>query len=103
MVQWLNMHDPRLFSNEGSNSITNHMCTKKRIARKTSICWVKISVWKMQFHLTVEIDVYRGIDIDTSSCMTNCFGVGADTIIPRAVGEMKPSSTALSMKDSNEL
>ena len=45
----------------------------------------------------------RGIDINTSSCMTNCFGVGADTIIPRAVGEMKPSSTALSMKDSNEL
>ena len=39
----------------------------------------------------------------TSSCWTKSLAVGADTIIRRAVGETKPSSTVLSMKLSNEL
>lgn len=39
----------------------------------------------------------------TSSCLTNCVAVGADTIMRRAIGEIKPSSTALSMKDNKEL
>jgi len=42
-------------------------------------------------------------ELSTSSCLTNCSAVGADTIMRRAAGDMKPSSTALSMKDNNEL
>lgn len=45
----------------------------------------------------------RRAAIFTSSAMTNCLAVGADTIMRRAVGEIKPSSTALSMKDNKEL
>jgi hypothetical protein len=43
------------------------------------------------------------IKAHTSSCLTNCLAVGADTIMRRAIGEIKPSSTALSMKDNKEL
>lgn len=39
----------------------------------------------------------------TSSSLINSLAVGADTIIRRAIGEIKPSSTALSMNDNNEL
>lgn len=39
----------------------------------------------------------------TSSSLTNCLAVGADTMIRREVGEIKPSSTALSRNDNNEL
>jgi len=33
----------------------------------------------------------------------SCLAVGADTIMRRALGDIKPSSTALSMKDNKEL
>lgn len=39
----------------------------------------------------------------TSNFFTNSFDVGADTIMWRAFGLMNPSSTALSMNESNEL
>lgn len=39
----------------------------------------------------------------TSSCLNNCLAVDADTIMRRAAGDIKPSSTALSIKDSSEL
>lgn len=39
----------------------------------------------------------------TSNFLTNSFAVGAETMIWRALGLMKPSSTALSMNDSKEL
>lgn len=39
----------------------------------------------------------------TSRSLTNCLAVGAETMMRRAVGETKPSSTALSINDSNEL
>ena len=39
----------------------------------------------------------------TSSFLTKSFAVGADIIIWRALGLMKPSSTALSINDSKEL
>lgn len=38
----------------------------------------------------------------TSSFEISSWAVGVDTIIRRAMGVMKPSSTALSMKDNNE-
>ena len=39
----------------------------------------------------------------TSSFVNNSLAVGADTMIPRAVAEIKPSSTALSIKDNKQL
>lgn len=42
-------------------------------------------------------------EVITSSCLTNCLAVGEDTMMCRAVGEIKPSSTALSMKLNKEL
>lgn len=39
----------------------------------------------------------------TSIFLTSSFVDGADTIIWRALGQMKPSSTALSIKDSKKL
>lgn len=40
---------------------------------------------------------------NTSSSLISCLAVGADTIILRAVGEINPSSTALSKKHKKEL
>lgn len=45
----------------------------------------------------------EAVHVITSSFFTNSFAVGAETMIWRAFWLMKPSSTALSMKDSNEL
>lgn len=39
----------------------------------------------------------------TSIFFTSSLAVGAETIMCRAVGLMKPSSTALSINDNNEL
>lgn len=39
----------------------------------------------------------------TSIFLTNSFGLGAETMIWRAFGLMKPSSTALSINDNKEL
>lgn len=39
----------------------------------------------------------------TSIFLTSSLAVGADTMMWRAFGLMKPSSTALSMNDNNEL
>lgn len=52
-----------------------------------------------KFDVKLQFDV----KVVTSSCLNNCFAVGADTRMRRAVGEMKPSSTALSTKDNKEL
>jgi hypothetical protein len=41
--------------------------------------------------------------MSTSIFLTSSLGVGADTIIWRALGLMKPSSTALSINDNKEL
>lgn len=51
----------------------------------------------------VKLEENKIWQIVTSIFLTSSFGVGADTIIWRAVGLMKPSSTALSMKDKREL
>ena len=39
----------------------------------------------------------------TSSLVMRAWGVGAETMMLRAAGETKPSSTALSMNDNSEL
>lgn len=75
---------------------------RKQMGRKVLIVLWRIRNYPCAFSSELKLTEFLDV-LFTSSCLTNCLAVGAEMMIRRAVGEIKPSSTALSMKHSKEL